>query len=850
MASIEVNINKKSIFNELFSKDNRLILHKQILNKLNLNEISKEGKKQILEILQKNMKSIYDKLKLDKINNSNFKSIKVQFNNASLEQTIGEISSQKKSSKPQNETPQKDASILKFERDFNSNPNSGNKIMDRPQAITNKKNQEQFLYPPGFEKSNPNNLDPRFDKLFKPIVENLDDNYKFNQYQSGKGGAEFSNKYDQLMSEREIETSIPKRPSTPDFLKPINTSTKGPPEREFKSNNDFSNTSNKKGDRSLPQIKKRNGRPNFSDKIPEEELDTGFLSSNDNNDFYDINNIDKPIEPMEIEEDNRPFAQRLQSLERDRGAVSIQKPNRKINFQEETIHDDNMDTIPNLEPKSIEDIRKEKELHEISKMREERRDSRQDPRYSERQDPRYNEREDPRYNERQDPRYNERQDPKYNERQDPRYNEREDPRYNERQDSRNNERQDPRNNERQDSRNNEREDFRNNEREDRIVLINEKRELREEDIDLKKDYQKEYMEKQNKTLQHLQYLKDDDENELESTKKTKPNKNINMNKVQDALKKLGINNDNSELIELKKELKILRKKVNENNSVDDRSKFEFVKKEIGSEFTKLHEKENEIKKKEDEMKGLLKKYNYLYGLRHIQMDISPQNPSSKYVFEFKEVKHINAIKLMSYSIPIPRFNIEENKNNIFKIKYGDEIKEIKLNSGKYKIDHLLKLLTEKSNFNFELNYEEKVEIKLKKDSNDDENNIKTDEENNIKPDDGKKFDIIPTPLSVEVLGFTKEYTNENNYTAEKTWDLRIEDKVYLFINNLDENIPFAVLYLGNQAVQQFKFDESIDLDRLELEFKDSKARPYNFYGLTYSVNVQLEINDPNENELV
>ena len=40
--------------------------------------------------------------------------------------------------------------------------------------------------------------------------------------------------------------------------------------------------------------------------------------------------IDKPIEVMEIEEDNRPFAQRLQSLERDRGSVSIQKTNRLI----------------------------------------------------------------------------------------------------------------------------------------------------------------------------------------------------------------------------------------------------------------------------------------------------------------------------------------------------------------------------------------------------------------------------------------------------------------------------------------------------------------------------------------
>ena len=29
-----------------------------------------------------------------------------------------------------------------------------------------------------------------------------------------------------------------------------------------------------------------------------------------------------------------------------------------------------------------------------------------------------------------------------------------------------------------------------------------------------------------------------------------------------------------------------------------------------------------------------------------------------------------------------------------------------------------------------------------------------------------------------------------------------------------------------------------------MSFKDSKGRPFNFYGLNYSINIQLEINDP------
>jgi hypothetical protein len=115
--------------------------------------------------------------------------------------------------------------------------------------------------------------------------------------------------------------------------------------------------------------------------------------------------------------------------------------------------------------------------------------------------------------------------------------------------------------------------------------------------------------------------------------------------------------------------------------------------------------------------------------------------------------------------------------------------------------------------------------------------------------DGEPFDIVQTSLSKDVLGFTSSCNNELKFIADKTWDLRIEDKIYLFINNIEESVPFAVLYLGNQAVQQFRFEEPINLNKLELVFKDSKGRPFNFYGLTYSLNVQLEINEAAGNEL-
>ena len=78
------------------------------------------------------------------------------------------------------------------------------------------------------------------------------------------------------------------------------------------------------------------------------------------------------------------------------------------------------------------------------------------------------------------------------------------------------------------------------------------------------------------------------------------------------------------------------------------------------------------------------------------------------------------------------------------------------------------------------------------------------------------------------------------------WDLRIEEKIYLYINNINDSTPFAVLYTNNQGNNPVKFEELIKLDKLELSFRDSNDRPFNFYGLKYNLNIQLEINNPVE----
>jgi hypothetical protein len=761
MASLEVknNFDIKGFQNILFSKDNISNLNKQILENFNLNNLDKDNKKKIIDILIKTMKTIYkSKLDLKRIDNKNAKGIITQFNKASITETAKELSKDEDLLQIINPNSSK----RKFQRDFESNPNEGNRIMDRPQAVSNKSRIEnQFLYPPDYSKSK--EPDSKFDRLFKPIVDNVNEEYKFNQYQSKDDNVDSGKRFDSLMAERSNESHMGQRPPTPDFLKPVQTSTRT--QEPFKQTQ--SNTYTKKG-----------GKPDFTKPIPENELSTGFLSANDNNDLYDINNIDKPLEIMEIEEDSRPFDQRLKNLQSERGSVTIKPSAEKINFQDPNLMID-ADQIPEYQPKTIEDIKREKE-EEGRRRQNEMRKQLDNSNFDER-------------------------------RQVINRNQNEEQRL-------------------LDQRLAEQRLSEQRLSEQRLAeqRLSEQR-LAEQRLSEQRLAERNLLEQQ-KQLELERKLfeleKKKPANVIKSALKSSDTK-VDMNKIQTMIKKITELDDLKEKIkESKEENERLKKKL-----LEEKPNFDFVKKEIGTEFTKLHARELEVLKKEEELKVLLKKYNYLYGLRHIQMDISPTTANSNYTFEFNKISNITGIKLMSYSVLQPRYNIEEDKNNIFSYIINDEQINIELKTGKYKIEDLLNNLTIKSNLLFDLNFEEKVTVKI---------NIKEDSVDNLK---ANTFEILSTPLSQEILGFINTCSNSNNYIADRTWDLRVEDKIYLFLDNIEDTMPFAVLYFNNQSPQQFRFEEPIELDKLELTFKDSKGRLFNFYGLNYSLNIQLEINE-------
>ena len=285
------------------------------------------------------------------------------------------------------------------------------------------------------------------------------------------------------------------------------------------------------------------------------------------------------------------------------------------------------------------------------------------------------------------------------------------------------------------------------------------------------------------------------------------------------------------------ELNVIISEQQEQNKTID--KITEIKQQIASEFetlriknedydtlnTELRLKEVEHIKKDNELKQMLINYDYLFKSQYLQLEIT--NNKSSYLWPMNEIQNVMSIKLLSYSLPVPRFNIEENKNNLLSLKINNEIIEIVIPTGKYTIDELINVINTK----FESNIDSKVKISI--------NNEQKIIIEGINKED--IIEIIPTVLSNNNLGFSEQPdTLTFKYISDKCWDLRIEDKIYLYLNNLSDETPFGILYFNGLSTSHFKFQEPFNLNNLEIIFKDSKGYDYNFYNLSHSLSFLIE----------
>ena len=68
------------------------------------------------------------------------------------------------------------------------------------------------------------------------------------------------------------------------------------------------------------------------------------------------------------------------------------------------------------------------------------------------------------------------------------------------------------------------------------------------------------------------------------------------------------------------------------------------------------------------------------------------------------------------------------------------------------------------------------------------------------------------------------------------------DKVYLFLRNLSDTIPFGILAPQSNFINicNFNFDDFITLNKLEIVFTDEYGLDYNFYNLPHNLNFVIE----------
>ena len=76
------------IQNIFFSKDTIAMCNKSLLSQGNLNNVSRENKQEIINLLVKNMKMVYRSIDINRINKVNFNSIYEQFKKNSIKKKM------------------------------------------------------------------------------------------------------------------------------------------------------------------------------------------------------------------------------------------------------------------------------------------------------------------------------------------------------------------------------------------------------------------------------------------------------------------------------------------------------------------------------------------------------------------------------------------------------------------------------------------------------------------------------------------------------------------------------------------------------------------------------------------
>jgi hypothetical protein len=695
----------------MLSKDTISSLNNILNTNPQINNFTRENRTDSLQILIKNMKMVYKMMDTSKINNSNFTSIFDQFKKHCVQQTTNEIAN----------LLHQNTSNTKFNRDFNSNPNTGNKMLDRPTSTK------------VYNNDNMSNMDT----LFKPLI---NDN-SFNNFNS-KQDNNIESKISDIQKMRQTEIGVNKRPPTPDFLKSKQTN---PQKTNDNNNNNIYNNNNiNNNDLGFMNLNNNNINNNNNN-------DLGFMNLNNNDEnIYSLDNIDKPIINGTIEEDTSSFEDRLKRLQSDRGRMSMPiQQNGNVDFTSENF------VVDNINPDSFN-----------------------------------NQFNNNTFNNNQSNNQLNNQPINNNQQNNNQL-------YNQLNNNQLHNNQLHNNQLHNNQLNN---NQLNNKLNNSVNNSNSNNSLISLDIDEQgikfqipdRMTQSSYEQQNSKNLvpdrmTHSSYEQQNsnEESKLKILIEQKKNKDIYIQKIEemvDTLTKDNINFKNT-INNLKMEKYELEMRNVENSN-------------IISTFNKLELSNN---------------------IKYTQLELTNKNTS--YLWNFnKTIVDVVGIKLLSYSLPLPRYNIDNNNNILYINNYKLEIPK-----GNYNINELLLYINNNNNdIRIILNTEQHIKILSNLDN---------------------PFTLETSYLLKYNLGFELDrYENEFEIISDYTWDLRLNSKAYLYFNNISDDMPFAILNYNGTSQGEFKFEDKFNLNKIEIVIKDQNNNIIDFDNLTYYISILVSYN--------
>lgn len=193
-------------------------------------------------------------------------------------------------------------------------------------------------------------------------------------------------------------------------------------------------------------------------------------------------------------------------------------------------------------------------------------------------------------------------------------------------------------------------------------------------------------------------------------------------------------------------------------------------------------------------------------------------------------KNVIGLKLDSYSFPRDNNNIRSERNKFY-YSIGGKERRIELENGEYNIDRLvgaLKVVLQADNIKLKMGDNNHISIKSKK---------------NV-------FNIIKHPDSInDLLGFhKKEYIGCTEYTSDNPYDLEYNNKAYLFLGNVDNDQPFAMIDMKKNANEICPLEKTFNnpiskLSNILIKFKENPDKLddslYKFNGEPHKLSFKI-----------